>query len=282
MSSKARLESSFLLSKNTARLFFISLFSFLWRWGMPTLNIFGLTRLLKSEFFSFLLNTYNDALIITLLILLYSVILFFSLMNCSAVRLGEQFIYFTRAQGSRGRLGLLFKYLHPKKAIRAFSLYLRLNSLKLFWFIYFLLPFSICTGCTAYLYTMPSLPQSVYIVLATGSGLLLSLSIVMWRISTLRFSAAPYYFCLNPRMTVTEAIKKSIRFTDGHLADGAILEYSFLGWILSCAFIAPLFYVVPYFKLCKCVYIINAVSSVIEAKKPSYAVKFIKSSEHIN
>lgn len=276
MSASARLRSDMLLSKSTARLFFISLFSFILRWGILSLNVTGLGIFIRSDFFDFLFKTYNDVLIITLSGLLFSALFIVSLIFISAVKLGEQFLYFTRAQGSKGRFLLLFKYLHPKKAVRAFTLYSELILLKLFWFIYFLLPFGICIGCIGYIYSLPPLPQGIYTVLWAGASLLLSLSIVMWKVSTLRYSAAPYYICLNHGISASRAIKKSIRFTDGNLAEGVLLEYSFTGWFLSCIFIIPILYVVPKFKLSKCVFITDTVFSSVPSEQGTYAVNYIK------
>lgn len=276
MSTSARLRSDMLLSKSTARLFFISLFGFVLRWSVLSLNLISLALFIRSDFLDFLFRTYNDVLIITLSVVLFSAIFILSAMFISAIKLGEQFLYFTRAQGSRGRFLLLFKYLKPRKAARAFTLYSELVLLKLFWFIYFLLPFGICVGCIGYIYTLPTLPQGIYTVLWAGASSLLALSIVMWRLSTLRYSAAPYYVCLNHQLPPSQAIKKSIRFTDGKLAEGVLLEYSFTGWFLSCIFIIPIFYVVPKFKLSKCIFITDTVFSSVRSEQNSYTISYIK------
>ena len=285
MNSKIRLESKFLLSKNTLRLFLISSLSASLRWGNLALNLTGLYFLLNSDFLENLLSDYNNALVYTGVTVLYSIIFFFTSMTASAIKLGEQFIYFTRAQGAKGQIRLLFKFLHPKKSFKALKLYFTINFMKVFWLIYFLSPVGVCAGCTAYLYNISYLSPDVYFVLAFGTALLLSISIVVWRVAVSRYSAAPYYICLKPELQVKDAIKKSIRFTDGMLTEGVLLEYSFSGWILSCILIIPLFYVVPYIKLTKSFFVTKTVFSHSRTPQNRYSVNLLnllQSSQHIN
>ncbi len=285
MNFHIRLKSKYLLSKNTFRLFLISLLSFLLRWGSILSSFLYLYSFLNSGFLKALLQNYNNIVVYSSTFSVFGVILFFSVVFSSAVRLSEQFIYFTRAQGSNGNFRLFFKYLHPVKAFRAFRLYMAVNFYKLLWFVYFLLPVILCIGCTVYLYNISYVSQAVYITLSIGISLLLSLSLVMWRASVARYSAADYYICLNPSLKVSKAIKKSIRFTDGFLTDRILLEYSFFGWILSCVLVIPLFYVVPYVKLCKCVYITEMLTKKAHSHQSQFAVNHLKmaqSSQHIN
>lgn len=285
MNSKIRLESKYLLSKNNLRLFLISFLSAGLRWGNLALNLTGLYLFLNSDFSEKLLSNYNNALVYTGVVIFYSTIFFFTAMTASAIKLGEQFIYFTRAQGSKGSVRLLFKFLHPKKSFRALKFYFTVNFMKLFWLIYFLSPVGVCAGCTVYLYNVSYLSPQVWFILTFGAILLLSVSIVVWRVSVLRYSAAPYYLCLNPDSQPKDAIKKSIRFTDGFLTDGVLLEYSFFGWLLSCFLIIPLFYVVPYIKLTKTVFITKTVFAHSKKPQNKYSVtllNLLQSSQHIN
>ncbi len=285
MNSRIRLESKYLLSKNNLRLFLISMLSASLRWGNFALNLTGLYLLLNSKFLENLLSSYNNALVYTGVVIFYLIIFFFTAMTASAIKLGEQFIYFTRAQRAKGQIRLLFKFLHPKKSFKALRFYLTVNFMKVFWLIYFLSPVGVCAGCTAYLYNISYLSPEVYYVLAFGTTLLLSISIVVWRVAVLRYSAAPYYICLKPELQIKDAIKKSIRFTDGFLTDGVLLEYSLSGWILSCILIIPLFYVVPYIKLTKSVFVTNTVFSHSRTPQSRYSVNLLnllQSSQHIN
>lgn len=285
MNSRIRIESKFLLSKNTLRLFLISLLSAIIRWGNIALNLTGVYLLLNSAFLKKLLSEYNDALVYTGVVILYSAVFFFTGLTESAIKSGEQFIYFTRAQGAKGSFRLFFKFLHPKKSFRALRFYAFVNFMKLFWFIYFISPAVVCVGCAIYLYNISYLSTEVYFILAFATALLLSVSLVVWRVAVWRYSAAAYYLCLNPDLQPKEAIKKSIRFTDGFLIEGVLLEYSFSGWILSCFLIIPLFYVVPYIKLTKSVFVTRNIFTLARKPQNKYSVtllNLLQSSQHIN
>lgn len=282
MNSEARLKSKFLLSKNTFRLFLISFTSFALRYGAFAGVMLEATAIHRSVFFKNMLEAYNDTVVFTAFSFAEILILLVVLIFCAAVKGGESFVFFTRSQGAKGHFALLFKFLAPRKALTFFRLYLKTNTLKALWLIYFLLPFLFCFAGSFYLYSSAYLSQPVYYILCIGSSLLLSISIIMWRFAVLRYSAAPYYLCLNVKRDVNSVINKSIRFTDGFLADGVVLEYSSLGWILSCIFIVPIIYVVPYLKLTKSVFISQCVSESYPKAVTTYAVNFLKSGEHIN
>lgn len=261
MVNSVRIKGKELLSKNTFRLFFISVASFLIRYSILFGNIF--------MFYYFFENKYSiEYIFVPVLISLLS------LLFISGVKSGEQFVYFIRADGGKGRFLLLFKFLSPLNSLKATLFYLKINGLKIFWLLYFLLPSLICGGCSYYLYSTAVISESVSFTLLAGTSALLGLSLVVWRIAVVRYSAAPYYFCLDDKKRINRAIKKSIQFTDGSLGDGVVLEYSFVGWILSCIFIVPFLYVLPYIKLCKAIYTVEAVQDR-KLCKGRYAVNIL-------
>ena len=280
MNTNIRLQAKYLLTKNNFRLFSISLASFFMRWGRLILTIAGIFVFLKSPLFENLTSQYGVKEVSSVCILIYAWLFFLTALVSSGIKMGEQFIYFTRAQGSRGSLRLLFKFTSPKKAFRALRFYVTVNFLKGLWLIYFLIPCALCITCDAYIYSYYQVASGVHLVIALSLSLLLSISLAMWRASVARYSAAVYYFCLNPAMRVRDAIKKSIRFTDGFLTEGVLLEYSLLGWILSCVYVLPLFYVVPYIKLCKCVFVTEALTEKSRTKTTE-AITYL-SGQHIN
>ena len=274
MNSKIRLESKRLLTHCAPRLFIISFLSFLLRYSLIVIYVWGVALLYKSTFFSALLKVYNEYIVYGISVLLLSITAFFCLLFISGIRLGEGSAYFTRANGGTGSLFTLFRYLKPSRCMKALSLYLQISGLKFLWLIYFFTPAVICAGCIYYLYRSDYIAQSVYIVLSVGLSIILAFAVIMSRVMSLRLSAAPYYMCLQNSITTSKAIKKSIRFTDGFLCDGVVLEYSLTGWLLSCIFIIPAFYVIPYTKLTKAVFITEALFSR-EASKEPYAINYI-------
>lgn len=281
INSIVRLKAKGLLTGNTVRLFFISAVSFILRWGYAFINVTGFLHFLRSNIFSDLLQRFNSLAVYALTGIIYSVSLYFMISTVSSIRAGERFIYYTRAEGGKGRFCLLFKFIGIKKSLRSLMLYISVNVLKLLWFIYLALPLLICGACIIYLYAFGNLSVSVLTILLTGESLLLAVSIVMWRVCTLRYDATVYYACLS-NIPIRKAIKKSIRHTDGALSEGVVMEYSLLGWLLSCILIIPAVYCIPYIKLCKSTFVTEAVSRRA-SKTSTYAVNYLHlSGQHIN
>ena len=278
MNSCIRIEAKRLLSHNTPRFFFISLLSFIFRYGILTLSVLSVYLFYKSNFFSFLLSAYNSLLIYGSVSFLASVIIFLCFLFISGIRLGEYAVYFGKANGATGKFTTLFRFIGVSKSIKALWLFLRINTLKILWSICFFLPAAICGVCIYNLYKNDYTNQSTFFVLAVGLSIILALAFVMCRVLSLRLSASAYYICLHGSTSVSEAIKKSIRATDCFLSDGVVLEYSFIGWILSCIFIIPAFYAIPYIKLTKAVFITEAIFSQSASKSP-YAVNYLSLAE---
>lgn len=274
LNSIIRIKSKYLLLRNTIRLFLVAMVSEILRWGLTFLVTFGIYRLTKTAFiFDFKNNILDTIFYIFGFILAFFVCVAVTTF-AAAVRMGEQFIFFSRAEGAKGRFALLFHFCTFKKSIRALSFYLKLNILKFGWLVYYLLPPTICIGIIFYLYNYAHLSFGVFMILTVGTSALISLSLFMWRTTVFRYSAAPYYMCLNPKMSPKSAINKSIRFTDGYLREGVLLESSFLGWIASCVTIIPIFYVIPYCRLCRAVAVSQYLANKTEApKKQQYTLK---------
>ncbi len=282
MQGSIRLKAKNLLHKSTVRLFVISLVSAVYRYGAFAGNIIGFFVLIGSDIVRNMTEKHSTEFVVISVAAWECVSFSLMLMSVAAMRMGEQFIYFTRSEGGKGRFLLLFKFFRFKKSAKALALYIRMNLLKAIWLFYFLLPGLICAFCAYYLYNTAYISAQVYFTLSTGTALLLAISLVVWRIAVRRYSAAPYYMALNEKLSVTEAIEKSVLFTDGSLTEGVITEYSFAGWILSCVFVIPIVYVVPYIKLCNATYITSTTPKAVHKSSPYTISLFPLSRQHIN
>lgn len=272
----AKIKSKAIIKWDTLRLFFISLFSFIARRGTLTLLVYSIISLFKSGALSFYLENYNDAFVYTVVIFDIAFVSVTILLFISSLKLGEQFLYFIKASGGKGRIGLLFHFFTFKRSFRALLLYSRLTILKISWLLYFSLPCVVCYSIAYYLYLEGSILPVVFYILIAGSSLLLSCCIFMWRIAFSRYNAAPYYVCLNGNITPKKAIEKSIRFTDGVLRESVFLESSFLGWFLSCLTIIPAFYVLPYFRISKALFVVESLSLKAYPKiENRYAINYM-------
>ena len=168
MSGDIKIKSKSLIKGDTLRLFFVSFFSFIIRRGAFAIWLYCIVNLFESGILNSYLDIYNDAVVYAMVsfdIAFVTTILF--LLIC-ALKLGEQFLYFIKASGGKGRTGLLFKFFTFEKSVRAFFLYLRLTLLKLGWLLYFLLPCIVSYSLTFYLYSKGSLlPIVFYVMIAT-------------------------------------------------------------------------------------------------------------------
>ncbi len=276
MNSSVKIKSKMLLKGDTLRLFFVSLFSFIIRRGVFALGFYCLFSMIKNGVLEYYLDNFNDALVFGLVIFDTIFVIMVLMLFVSALRLGEQFLYFIKASGGKGRFSLLFHFFTFEKSFRAFLLYMKLTVLKVTWLIYFLFPCVVCYGITFYLYSYGNLLPAVFYILIIGSSVLLSFCVFMWRVTFFRYNAAPYYICLNRDITPKAAIQKSIHFTDGVLRESVLLESSFLGWFLSCGVLFPFVYVIPYFKIAKALFVVESMSLKAYPKTNTrYAINYI-------
>ncbi len=234
MNIEIKIKSKKAISKCTGKLFLISFASFLIRY----LLILG-----NGVLFYYTIK--NRPLFYMILPVIFSIL---SIFFISGIKSGEHYVYYSVSDNLYPRISLLFKYLSPKEAVKSAYLFIKLNFMKILWLLYFLTPAIILSGVYFYLYENVQISIIICACIIGGIAFLLMISLVFWRTAVLRYSASLYYFFSDSKRRVNRAIKKSILHTDGTLTDGAVFEYSFAGWILSCLFILPIFYVVPYIK----------------------------------
>lgn len=277
MNSDIKIKSKTIIKGDTLRLFFISFFSFVLRRGSFAIWFYCIVNLFKSGILNFYLDNYNDALVYSVVIFDIAFVTAILFLFICALKLGEQFLFFIKASGGKGRTGLLLSFFTFEKSYRAISLYFRLTVLKFAWFLYFILPCVVCYALAFYLYSQGNLLPLVFYIMLAGSSVLFSFCIFMWRVASFRYNAAPYYVCLNREITPKDAIKKSINFTDGFLRESVLLESSFFGWFLSCGFIIPFVYVIPYFKISKALFVVESLSlKAYPETQLSYAINYLR------
>lgn len=253
MNNYAKIRAKQLLYKNTLRLFFISLLSSLFR-----LISFAFIILLPSVFvntrlFEALCSYTGTATGAVISVILYISVTFGLLCLASGIRMGEQWIYLQRLDGVKPKLRFFLKFLSPRKSIRALNLYTKMLLLKIVWLLYFMIPPALCFGCTTFLIAHGADNAIIFIPAIAGS-ILLSASLVLSGSTSSRYSLGAFYMCTHTGTTAKESLRFSITTTDGHLNDRTVLHFSLIGWVLSCVFVLPLIYVVPYIKLCNTVF----------------------------
>lgn len=91
------------------------------------------------------------------------------------------------------------------------------------------------------------LEVSIIVSLLTTLGTLLL--IIPGIIISLGLSLCNYIIVDNSELSAMEVIKKSWAMMKGHKGEYLVYELSFLGWILLCIFIFPVYYVIPYMNV---------------------------------
>ncbi len=273
MNNYVKIKAKELLYRNTLRLFLVSLLSFVFRWCALALTIFTPPIFINTGLFKTLCDYTGSTPGIIISVLLFMLLTLGLLCFASGIRIGEQWIYLQRFNGVKPKLRYLFKFLSPKKTIRALNLYTKIFSLKLMWLIYFVTPPVLCFGCTFYLISHGA--DNITILLpALAGAVLLSALLVLIQSIFARYSQGAFYMCTHKGATARESLNFSITATDGHLNDRTVLHFSLMGWLLSCVLILPIIYAVPYIKLCNVTFAEECRS--IPSSTSKYAVNILE------
>jgi hypothetical protein len=183
------------------------------------------------------------------------------------IRLGENMCFFEIANGKPICAKLLFKYLKIYTCAQAIHLYLKIYLNKLLWLLLFSTPCFACVCCIQLLVWQGLTEGALYYILCGAASVVISASIIMWRISTLRYCAAPYIFCLDTRRDASDAIKNSIASTDNLTAEAIGHDIFLLYKSLSNALILPIAYNILYAKLFRVVFITDTIDTSLKISR---------------
>lgn len=251
MSGFIKIKSKSLLLNNTLKLFFVSLIAFILKSGAFVCTVLSMHFILVSNIFQLLLVEYNSLLVYFIYSLFVVISFFLLFLFICGLKTGEKAIYFMQSKGSKAKLKYLFIFLRPSQSFRSFCLYSKIFFLKLIWGLFLYLPPCFCVILTLYLYFSSVIYTTVFLTLVFGIVFLISVSRFYYNCISVRYSFAPYYMCTDLNISVKDAINKSTNNSDGFIRDGVYLKSSMLLWIISCIFILPVIYVIPFNKLSK-------------------------------
>ena len=255
MSGFIKIKTKELLLNNTLKLFLVSFTAFILKVLMSAFVILFTNTLLISPFLQGMVIKYNSLLVYFIYSLFTVTLYFILLLFICGLKMGENAIYFMESKMSKAKFKYLFIFLRPSQSFRAFLLYFRLLNLKTLWALFFFSVPIFCTVLIFLLYFTTSSYATVLFTLIIGTAVLTSISLFYYNCSKIRYSYAIYYLCTDFKISVTDAIKKSVAHADNFIKDGVILKSSFLFWLLSCALFFPIFYVIPFTKLSKAKFI---------------------------
>ncbi len=255
MSGFIKIKSKAMLLDNTLKLFFVTLVSFILKASAILCIFLSAHFILVSDIFQSFLVEYNSLFVYFIYSLFVIIAWFLLFMFISGLKTGEKAIYFMQSKGSNAKFKYLFIFLRPSQSFRSFCLYTKIFLLKLFWGLFIYLPPCFCLSLTIFLYFSTAIYTSVFFTLIFGVAFLTSISRFYHNCISIRYSFAPYYICTDLNISVKDAINKSINNSDGFIKDGVYLKSSMIPWIISCIFILPVIYVIPFTKLTKAKYI---------------------------
>lgn len=120
--------------------------------------------------------------------------------------------------------------------------------LKSFWFAVFE---AIPVSATAMLYFhIGNEPVSAKATLVLGICIVIlsAAGIMFYSVFIQRYSKAAFYLACYEDFSAFDAIRESVRKTRGNLSDILLFKLGFLPWFLLCIGIAPMLFVIPYYK----------------------------------
>ncbi len=146
----------------------------------------------------------------------------------------------------------IFSYFSSfKKVLLSWYISLQLFLRKIFWTILIFSP-SILIFSWSILATVYQNKVNNKVLIPFGYILALCLAIIAFVICLIflqRYALARYLIISGECNKVRKAIKLSIKIMNGKKAEYLWLICSFIGWFLTCIFVLPLFFVLPYFNI---------------------------------
>ncbi len=133
-------------------------------------------------------------------------------------------------------------------AVKSFVLTVYLFGLKLFWLSVFeALP--VLGGIILY-FQIKKEPMSVRAVGAFSVGIaaLALIGFAFYSVFIQRYSKSVFYLACYRNFSPADAIRESVRKTQGICGDILLFKLGFLPWFLLCMGILPALYVIPYYK----------------------------------
>ncbi len=277
MNSQCRIECKYFLQGNTLKLFIAAFFSIILRWSAFSGSVFVIYKILFKDTVNDILNTQDDFFVLIIKFLSCFSVGFLLFLFESEVKTKERYIFFKKAKGEKLSAYSILKPQKLKNIIKFAFLYLKINLLKLFWLVFYAFPCVLCICILIYVKTVSQISSPVFLVLCFGCSIIISLCLFMYTTTVFRYYCAPYFLILNSRTKTSTALEKSLCATDKYLQEAMLFKTSFSGWWISCFAFLPVFYVLPYYKLCKAMFIYNCMKKEKKTVKESnYAINYLR------
>lgn len=144
---------------------------------------------------------------------------------------------------------------YRKITFRSFCTFVTVSVLKFFlsiaWGAFFLLPGAVVGGTLYYSLSSGEYTFNVNLTLFVAGVILLFIGLGFFYTTLKRYSMCSFVIFSEEKTEAVSVINKSINLMEGNILKYAVYSVSFLGWVLSCVLIIPVFYVLPYIKMAK-------------------------------
>ncbi len=261
MSIDYKLKTKRLLQGNVTKLFVIKLTSLILRYGTILSSSALIVYVVKSSFFKGLKESYGVFPVSLAFYVMCATVVSLCVLFFFGVLLGENMCFFEKATGKPVSLKMLFSYMGAYTCSQALFLYAKIFICKLLWLLLFSTPCLVCVFCLQLLLSQNIISGALYYILSGAMSIVFSASLIMWRISTLRYSVAPYIFCLDPQKNIDIAINQSISCTDEFLLECISNDMHLFFKSLWCMFILPIPYTTMYIRLSRVVFMTDAIAT---------------------
>ena len=134
-----------------------------------------------------------------------------------------------------------------KRAFEFLLLYAVKSLFTLCWGFVFLLPSAVCSSFLIMSLSQGAMEKNVFFSWLTGCIVLFVIGLCFTFVTLQRYSLWKYYLCRDGG--VISSLFKSLEKTRDRSVKIALFKLSMLGWILSCVFIVPVVYVLPYYRV---------------------------------
>lgn len=243
-----KLDAKKRLVNNNLKCFFISILPYVTIILLSVLNYYLYILLSKSDFtilpYASLYAEYIKPTLLTVSIVL-------SLFIWRAVRLCTDRFFFVKSRNHD--IGFFASL--KKLPLRSVCTYFLTCLLKLFlsiaWAALYFSPCVIVAGTFAYCLVSGNYGLGMLATLAASSLVLLVIGTVFLYVTLKRYSMCSAVIFSQKEKDSLKVIEKSISIMNGNMFRYSLYCMSFVGWVLSCVFVLPAFYVLPYRMMAK-------------------------------
>lgn len=257
------------MMKNYCKCFIVSVFPFILFLLLATANYFLLLLLNNVK-----LNEYFS---------LYGEYVRFSAMGISitlslfvykSLKLCADNYFLLKALNKRITLIKAIKCVSLRQCFTNFMVSVIRFCLSISWFLVYFSPCIAVSLLLIYSYKNGEYGFSINLTLFISAIILFIIGAFFFYITLKRYTMCSFVILTDKEKNPLNVIVKSINFMENHSVKYAVYCLSYSGWLLSCIFIVPIVYVLPYITIGKWCFKYSLTASKITESKPEKPIIF--------